>query len=235
MLSGVNLAVPHGGRLALVGPNGAGKTTLLRVLAGLDRAKGGDVLLDGQVLATMTSRERARHMAVVSQNESPPADLLVHELVSLGRLPHRSPWERERTYDHERRALERLGLDDLIDRPVDRLSGGELRRVLIARAIAQEAAVLMLDEPTNHLDLRHQHDVLRTVRDLGVTVVAAIHDLDLVLHYFDEVAVVGDGGIAALGDPALVLTSDVMPAVFGVRTVRVVHPESGRVHLLSER
>ncbi len=231
ILTGVDLAVDVGERVALVGPNGAGKSTLLRVLAGIDAPHFGSVLLRGGDLHSMRSRERAREIAVVSQHELPPADLLVRELVALGRVPHRSPWATEPD-DHALEALDRLGLRAFADRPVDRLSGGELRRVLVARALAQEAPLLVLDEPTNHLDLRHQHELLGIVRDLGLTVVAAIHDLGLAARYFDRVAVVHDGSVVAQGSPDGVLTTDLVQRVFGVRVARVLHPETGEPHLL---
>ncbi|GAA1742728.1 ABC transporter ATP-binding protein [Aeromicrobium alkaliterrae] len=231
ILAGVDLDVATGERVAIVGPNGAGKSTLLRVLAAIDAPHAGTVLLDGQPLSSMPARERARAIAIVSQQEVPPADLLVHELVSLGRVPHRSAWSTD-SGDHASSALDRLGLRDFADRPVDRLSGGELRRVLVARALAQEAPLLVLDEPTNHLDLRHQHELLRTVRDLGLTVVAAIHDLGLAARYFDRVVVVHDGGIAAAGAADEILTPDLVHRVFGVRVTRVTHPETGEPHLL---
>ncbi|HEY1135626.1 MAG TPA: ABC transporter ATP-binding protein [Nocardioides sp.] len=232
VLTDVHLSVPHGSRLALVGPNGAGKSTLLRVLAGLDRPHAGRVLLDGADLARTSDRERARRLAVVSQHELPPADLRVRELVALGRLPHRSPWRTEPDQDLATDALARLGLAHLADRSVDHVSGGELRRVLVARALAQEAELLVLDEPTNHLDLRHQHELLAAVRDLGVTVVAAIHDLDLAGRYFDDVAVVHDGGVTASAPAGDVLTPELLATVFGVAAVRLQHPGTGRWHLV---
>jgi iron complex transport system ATP-binding protein len=233
VLRDVDLAVEHGRRLALVGPNGTGKSTLLRAMAGLDRPHGGRVLVDGVDLRGLRARDRARRIAVVSQTEIPPTDLLVREVVSLGRIPHRSPWERD-DHDDALRALDRLGLAEFADRPVDRLSGGEVRRILLARALAQDADILMLDEPTNHLDPRHQHDVLRMVAGLGLTVVAAMHDLDLVLQYFNEVAVIADGGVARVGAPSEVLSSALIPRVFGVRTSTLRHPSTGITHLVCE-
>ena len=231
ILTGVDLAVGAGERVALVGPNGAGKSTLLRVLAGIEPPHAGSVLLKGDPLHALRPRDRAREIAVVSQHELPPADLLVRELVALGRVPHRSPWATEPD-DQALEALDRLGLRAFTDRPVDRLSGGELRRVLVARALAQEAPLLVLDEPTNHLDLRHQHELLGIVRELGLTVVAAIHDLGLAARYFDTVAVVHDGGVVAHGDPGAVLTTGLVQRVFGVRVAWVRHPETGLTHVL---
>ncbi|MDT0202186.1 ABC transporter ATP-binding protein [Nocardioides sp. AE5] len=230
----VDLTVPRGGRVALVGPNGSGKSTLLRALTGVDRPHAGEVLLKGRPLASFTARERARQMAVVSQHEAPPADLLVRELVALGRLPHRSPWSSEPVDDHAMAALERLDLAHFADRAVDQLSGGELRRVLLARALAQDVDLLVLDEPTNHLDLRHQHELLATVRDLDVTVIAAIHDLHLAARYLDEVVVLHQGRVHGVGDPEEALSAERVAEVFGVHVARVRHPVTGRLHLLVE-
>ncbi len=231
ILSGVDLLVPDGSRTALVGPNGAGKSTLIRALAGLDPLMGGEVYLHERPFAALSRRELARAMAVVPQHSTPPADLTVRELVSLGRLPHRSPWSRDRGDEHALRALERVGLDDFADRPVDQISGGELRRVLLARALAQDTSLLILDEPTNHLDLRHQHELLQLVGTLGVTVVAAMHDLDLAARYFDQIAIVHRGGVTC-GPPSELLTSELVADVFGVQLTRIHNPNTGADHLV---
>jgi len=233
VLTGVDLTVEQGSRWAIVGPNGAGKSTLLRVLAGIDHADRGEVRLRGRPIEQFRLRDRAREIAVVSQHEQPPADLLVRELVVLGRVPHRSPWSTARDDDDLAvSALARLDLGGLADRPVDRLSGGELRRVLVARALAQEASLLILDEPTNHLDLLHQHELLAMVAELDLTVVAAIHDLDLADRYFTHIAVVHDGGVAAQGDPATTLQPELVRQVFGVHLTRIAHPSTGDLRLL---
>ena len=234
ILDGVDLDVRPGEVLGLVGPNGTGKSTLLRTLSGVRRPAAGQVLLHGRPIAGYSSRARAQRIALVGQEEELLADLLVGELVALGRTPHRPPWAGgDRA---ERRAvlaaLERVELADAIDRSVEQLSGGERRRVLLARGLAQEAPILLLDEPTNHLDVRHQLALLDTIRGLDRTVVLAIHDLDLAATACDRIALLHAGRLHAVGTPDEVLRPEIVRTAFGVRATPVVHPITGRTHLL---
>ncbi|MGX6448923.1 ABC transporter ATP-binding protein, partial [Patulibacter sp. S7RM1-6] len=150
------------------------------------------------------------------------------------RTPHRPPWGGGD--DAERRevlaALRAVDLEDAVDRSVERLSGGERRRVLLARGLAQEAPLLVLDEPTNHLDVRHAHALIELVRALDETVVVALHDLNLAMSACDRVAVVHAGRLHAVGPPEEVLTPETVLAVFGIEATPVVHPATGHVHLL---
>ncbi|GGO86058.1 ABC transporter ATP-binding protein [Nocardioides phosphati] len=238
VLSGVDLDVRPGEVLGLIGANGTGKSTLLRVLAGVRPAAAGEVLLGGRPLHQISSRERARQIAFVAQEETAPSDLLVSELVALGRIPHARAWGG--VDSASRRAVaEALRLVDLeyaAGQSMDRLSGGERRRALIARGLAQEAPVLLLDEPTNHLDIKRQLALLRLVRrlcrDRARTVVLALHDLDLAATFCDRIAVLHGGGLFAHGTPAEVLTASVLHDAFGVLATRVTHPLTGRTHLL---
>jgi iron complex transport system ATP-binding protein len=238
VLSGVDLDVRPGEVLGLIGSNGTGKSTLLRVLAGVRPASAGEVLLGGRSLGEISSRERARQVAFVAQEEAAPSDLLVSEMVALGRVPHARAWggldQSSRTAVAE--ALRLVDLEYAAQQSMDRLSGGERRRALIARGLAQEAPVLLLDEPTNHLDIKHQLALMRLVRrlcrSLDRTVVVALHDLDLAATFCDRIAVLHDGGVFALGTPDEVLTPSVLHDAFGVLATRVTHPLTGRTHLL---
>ena len=234
ILSGVGLEVPEGEMLALVGPNGTGKSTLLRTLAGLLPIPSGRVLVAGRDLVKLSPLERARTLAMVGQQEETPADLRVAEVVALGLLPHRPPWSgggrKERNAVAE--ALEQVSMTAYANRGFHQLSGGEQRRVLLARGLAQRTELLLLDEPTNHLDIRHQHALLRMVRGLGRTVIAAIHDLDLAATYFDHIVVLNDGGVAADGKPSEVLTPELVGDVFGMAASMVTDPATGEPRLL---
>ena len=234
ILSGVDLEVPEGEMMALVGPNGTGKSTLLRTLAGLLPIPSGRVLVAGRDLVKLSPLERARTLAMVGQQEETPADLRVAEVVALGLLPHRPPWSgggrKERNAVAE--ALEQVSMTAYANRGFHQLSGGEQRRVLLARGLAQRTELLLLDEPTNHLDIRHQHALLRMVRGLGRTVIAAIHDLDLAATYFDHIVVLNDGGVAADGKPSEVLTPQLVGDVFGMAASMVTDPATGEPRLL---
>ena len=234
ILNGVDLEVPEGEMMALVGPNGTGKSTLLRTLAGLLPIPSGRVLVAGRDLVKLSPLERARTLAMVGQQEETPADLRVAEVVALGLLPPRPPWSgggrKERNAVAE--ALEQVSMTAYANRGFHQLSGGEQRRVLLARGLAQRTELLLLDEPTNHLDIRHQHALLRMVRGLGRTVIAAIHDLDLAATYFDHIVVLNDGGVAADGKPSEVLTPELVGDVFGMAASMVTDPATGEPRLL---
>ncbi|WEV77676.1 ABC transporter ATP-binding protein [Janibacter cremeus] len=233
ILSDVDLDIGRGEMVALVGRNGSGKSTLIRSLTGLRPPVAGSVHVDGSDLTALSPRRRAGHLAHVGQEEGPPEDLLVGEMVALGRIPHRPPWSGG-TKGEERIVLDALaavGLAEQVDRPCQHLSGGERRRAMLARGLAQGTDLLVLDEPTNHLDVHHQIQLLETVRGLGRTVLAAVHDLALAAAHFDRVAVLHEGRLHALGEPAEVLSTDTLREVFAVDAVRLTDPATGRVHL----
>lgn len=226
IVDGVSFAVEEGAWVSLLGPNGAGKTTLLRVLAGLRRFRG-SVRLAGRELAELGRREAARTVALVPQTPVVPPAMSVADYVLLGRTPHMGVLAREGAGDRAAasEALQRLELDSLADRPLSSLSGGELQRAVIARALAQSAPVLLLDEPTTSLDIGHQQQVLELVDELrhadGLTVVAAMHDLTLAAQYGDRIVLVDSGRVLAEGDSGEVLTEQRVASLYGA-TVRVV-------------
>jgi iron complex transport system ATP-binding protein len=225
--------------VALVGPNGAGKTTLLRALTGLV-PHGGDVAIGGRPLARLSTRDRARHVAYVPQHPLIPAAMTVAEYVLLGRTPHLGHFAVETHKDRAIvvEALHALDLTGLRDRPVAELSGGERQRAILARAAAQQSPVLLLDEPTTALDLGHQHQVLEVIdrlrRDLGIIVVAAVHDLALASHYATRLLVLADGALVADGRAVDVVTSENLARYWGV-DAQVLPGARGSVHVLSER
>ncbi len=234
VVSDVELTVPAATRLAVIGPNGAGKTTLLRALSGLDAPASGTICVDDEDLYRMPARHRARTIAVVGQEERPSGELTVAEAVGLGRTPYRNPWSGSVVGDRAiiDHALNAVGLYEWRSRSCVELSGGERHRVVLARALAQRTAALVLDEPTNHLDAAWRLRFMQIIDDLKCTVVAAMHDLDLVLRHFDAVAVVADGGVYAHGPPTEVLNPSLLRQIFGVAGDIIVHPATGRSHLL---
>ncbi|MEU1209357.1 ABC transporter ATP-binding protein [Nocardia sp. NPDC005825] len=234
VVTDVDFEVLPGETVGIVGPNGAGKTTLLRTLAGLIAPTAGAVTVDGRAVHRVSARERARLVSVVGQDETPPADLLVGELVTLGRTPYLPPWgaggpDERAAVEH---ALARVDLAGFEGRAVGRLSGGERQRVLLARALAQDTPVLLLDEPTNHLDITHQLELLALTRELARTVVMSLHDLTLADRFCDRILVLDDGRAHALEPPGVALRPDVLDEVFGVLARRVPDPDSGGTHLV---
>jgi iron complex transport system ATP-binding protein len=233
VLAGIDLRVFAGEMLAIIGPNGAGKSTLLRVAAGVLRPAAGRALLDGRDLSTLSTRERARHIAVVPQEGPIPGGLLVREMVSLGRTPYSrlllGPTGRDRQAVDW--ALAAAGVEDLAERFVDELSGGERQRVILGRALAQQPRLLLLDEPTANLDLHHQVAMLELVRGLsrdhGLAVLAAVHDLQLAALYCDRVALLSVGQVVSQGPPESVLTAPLLLETFGQRVVLSAHPTHG--------
>lgn len=226
VLDHLDLGVEAGEWVSVVGPNGSGKTTLLRVLAGLMPAEG-RVELGGRVVGDLSRRERARLVAVVPQAPVVPAGLTVADYVLLGRTPYLGPLAAEGAADLEAasRVLEQLDLVAFAHRPLGTLSGGERQRVVIARALAQEAPILLLDEPTTALDVGHQQDVLDLVDRLRVahalTVVSTMHDLTLAGQYAHRLALLDEGRVAVTGAADEVLTESNLARFYRAR-VRVV-------------
>ncbi|MBU6259081.1 MAG: ABC transporter ATP-binding protein [Burkholderiales bacterium] len=228
VLRGVDLVLPQGQWTAVVGANGAGKTTLLRLLAGLLRPDAGEVRLRGRALARWPRPARARELAWLAQGSDASHDFTVADCVALGRLPYTGWWGRDGIDD--RRAIERAlaatGAQAWSARRMNTLSGGERQRVLLARALAVQAPVLVLDEPTTFLDPPHQQEVARLLRglacDQGVTVVSVVHDLSLALAA-DHLAVLGDGRLVGAGTPRQALDGDWLTQAFGQRIEVVEH------------
>jgi len=208
--------------VGLLGQNGAGKTTLIRGLMGLLPAAGGDVLLDGRLFAEVPPEQRATMLSYLPQGRQVHWPLDVFHLVALGRLPHQTPFDGLSTNDVKQvnQALAYTDVSHLSDRPVTELSGGELARVLLARALASEPRVLLADEPVAGLDPAHQIDVMRLLADLahkGASVLVVLHDLTLAARYCDRVLVINDGALAGDGPPDEVLTPEVLEDCFGIK------------------
>jgi iron complex transport system ATP-binding protein len=226
IVSDVGLDVPTGGWLCIIGPNGAGKTTLVHAIAGLLH-HGGSVRMWGRPLEARGRRERARTVAIVPQLPAIPESFTVEQYVLLGRTPHLGPLASEGARDLEAvaTALERLDLGWAASRRLDSLSGGELRRAVIARAIAQEAPLLLLDEPTTGLDIAQQLRVLELVDELrradGLTVVSTMHDLTLAGRFAHRFALLSGGRLVAEGPRGEVLLPHVIAEYYGAR-VRVI-------------
>ncbi len=238
VVDAIDLEVAAGEWLALIGPNGAGKTTLLRAIARLVPFAG-SIALDGRSTARMHRAELARLLAVVPQEPSTPPWMTVGEYVLLGRTPHLGPLAKEGRRDREAaaRALARLDLLAYGERRLGTLSGGEKQRAVVARALAQEARIVLLDEPTASLDIGHQQQALDLLDELrgetGLTLVAAMHDLTLGAQYADRMVLLDRGCVAADGGPHDVLTEEAIARHYGA-SIRVVDVE-GRIAVIPSR
>lgn len=227
LLSNVSFSLDEGAVLAIAGPNGAGKTTLLNLLSGIEDLAKGDVWIDGQCLRHLSPQDRARKIAVVSQQEVPDARLEVRNYVALGQIPILAD---RSSRDHLEALDVILGLTNLMelaDKKIEQLSGGERQRAHIARALAQAPSLLFLDEPTNHLDPDAKGRLLSLVTELGITVVMIMHDLVMIPEFATHVALMKSAHLTAFGPVNDILTPQRVRDTFGVDYLYLQH--EGRV------
>ncbi len=220
----IDVSFHQGELVGIIGPNGAGKTTLLRLLSGLLAPTEGGVLLDGDDVAAMPARTRARKLAFMSQESGQAFPFTVLEILLMGRYPHLGRFEQETVADRERarRMLSYVGLPGLEDRPYGEMSAGERQLVLFAKALVQDTPVLALDEPSSNLDIRHQDRIFSMAQELareGRAVAASVHNLGVAAHYCSRLILIEKGRIAAAGRPDEVLRSEILDRVYGIRTL----------------
>ncbi|WP_319452853.1 MULTISPECIES: ABC transporter ATP-binding protein [unclassified Mycobacterium] len=234
LIDGLSIDVGPGRFVGLVGPNGSGKSSLLKAIYRVLRPERGEVSLGGVRASSMSAKAFARTLAVVAQEAPVDVELSVADMVMLGRIPYQGTLGGTSSADRTAAAdaLATVGAADLADRAWPTLSGGEKQRVLLARALAQDGQVLVLDEPTNHLDVRHQFELLRLVRGLGITTLAALHDFNLAAEFCDEIVVLQAGAVVVAGRPSEVLIDEVVHPVFGVHVDHVRNPRTGALRLL---
>ncbi|MEM9566352.1 MAG: ABC transporter ATP-binding protein, partial [Actinomycetota bacterium] len=219
---------------SLIGPNGSGKSTLLKVCTNLLDHQAGSVVVRGDDIAKLSTRQVATRLALLPQGPTTPPYLTVRDLVEQGRFAHVGPLGMLRRSDHEAvtRAINLVGLDHMVNRDVDTLSGGERQRAWLALALAQETPVLALDEPTTFLDIGHQWEVLELVRSLNaernMTVVMVLHDLNHAASFADHLVVLNQGRVIASGDPWDTLTTDLLREVFGIEASIIPDPKTER-------
>ncbi|MFW6048875.1 MAG: ABC transporter ATP-binding protein [Candidatus Bipolaricaulota bacterium] len=240
VLQKLDLSIDNNEFIGLVGPNGSGKTTLLKNIGGVLEPEGGGIYFDGKSLHGFSAKEIATMVAALQQENQVGFDFTVREVVEMGRFPHLNRFERHDVEDHRAVdwALRVTDLEDFSDRYVNQLSGGEKQRVFLALALAQEPDLLLLDEPTSSLDINYQIKIMETVsslKDEGITVIAAIHDLNLAAHYTDRIGMIDNGKIKVLGEPCQVLTQENIARTFGVEVeVKNADPKDF-VHIFPRR
>jgi len=231
-VDGVSLRVPTGSLTAVIGPNGSGKSTLLRLLLGTLESGRGEALFRGRPLSAWERPALAREVGVVPQGEETVFPMTVRELVAMGRYPHLGAWRREGEGDRRAvaAAMERCDVAELASRDATTLSGGELQRARVARALAQEPGALALDEPTVALDVAHEMAIFELLRELGrsgVTILLVTHNLNLAARYAHRLVVLDRGRVAAEGPPAEVLTDELVGRVYRWPVSIVPHPGPG--------
>ncbi len=241
IISGLNLTVQQGKFYSIIGPNGAGKTTLLRTIAGGLQPSQGRILIEGQDLAGLTNKERARKIAYVMQDTAIDFEFSVLDYVLMGRYPYLRVLQNEGTADlaSARKAMEITNTWDLREQNINEISGGERQRVVVARALAQETPIVLLDEPVSQLDLYHQLELLDTLREMvtryGATVVAVLHDLNLAAQYSDYLVLLNKGKIIKEGSPAEIITNEVLAPVYNLEVQVAQNPATGRPYIIPLR
>jgi len=237
-LSNISFDVKKGELAGIVGPNGSGKTTLLGCISGVLKPQKGKVLVYGSDSAAMSAKEAAKRMALVRQQNSIEYGFTVGDIVLMGRNPHLSRWRGESGEDYRaaNEALAAVGITGLKHRLAGTLSGGERQMMVLARALCQQAGIMLLDEPVAGLDIRHQISIMGAVRRLvterGLTAVCVLHDLNLALGYCDSLVMLGNGLVYAGGRPENVLTEENIEKVYGAKVYAV--KKGGRTFVLPD-
>lgn len=227
----VDLTLQPGEWLSLVGANGSGKSTLLKLFSRILTPQQGVIWLDGKSLHHQSAQAIARMLAILPQQQIVPTGLTVRQLVSLGRIPHQ-PWWRweldDQSCEKVEEAMEQTQIQHLSDRPIEQLSGGERQRAFLALALAQNPRVLLLDEPTTYLDIRYQLELLELLKQLnqqqGLTIITVLHDVNLAVRYSDRLAMLHQGRLWVVGEPADVLTPINLQQVFDVEAIVLETP-----------
>ncbi|MGW4799954.1 ABC transporter ATP-binding protein [Nonomuraea sp. NPDC004297] len=235
----LSVTIPDESFTVIIGPNACGKSTLLRALARMLRPRTGAVRLDGSVITSLPSKEVARRLGLLPQSSIVPDGITVADLVARGRYPHQRLMRQWSRADEAAvaEAMRATDVTELADRIVDELSGGQRQRVWLAMALAQETPILLLDEPTTFLDISHQIEVLNLCAELherGRTMVAVLHDLNQACRYATHLIVMRDGRIVAEGDPARIVTPELVHEVFDLRCEIIRDPQSGTPLIVPE-
>lgn len=227
LIDKVDLRISEGETVVIAGPNGAGKSTLLKLLAGLLSPSCGDIRLFGSPLADLSAYQRAQRIAFVDQREQADKRLSTEDYVGLGRIPHQRNASKLSDNESISKALEAVGLIPHRSKRLATLSGGEMQRAILARALCQEPSILLLDEPTNHLDPKAKGSVLSLIASLGVTTVCVLHDLALIPQFADQTVLLDDAAVVVTGPTKDALSKATVKTIFGIELLRFPHPQNG--------
>ncbi len=234
IVDGVSLGIKEGDFVGLVGPNGCGKSTLLKNIYKVYQPDSGSVYIDGKDISALTNRETAKEMSVMQQENNVEFDLPVYDMVMLGRFAHQRFMHTDKI--EERRivldAIKEVGLEGYEDRSFLSLSGGEKQRTLVARALVQQAKLIILDEPTNHLDIGYQYQIMNILKSQNLTVFSSIHDLNVASCYCDKIILMKKGQIVYTGTPEEVFTTEKIRELFGIDTQINVNPVTKKPNII---
>ena len=232
ILQGIDLELRPKEFLGIIGPNGSGKSTFLKCVYRVQKPTTGKIYFNGKKLDEFSYRESALKLAVVAQHNFYNFDFSVLDVVLMGRSPHKKMMERDNAEDYKiaRDALRVVGLEEFGERNFSTLSGGEQQRVILARALTQQTECLVLDEPTNHLDIKYQLEIMDIVKGLGVTVIAAVHDLNIAAMYCDRLIAISGGKVAGIGTPRELLTAEFIKKLYGVDSRVDIEEATGRTN-----
>ncbi|MDG6228723.1 MAG: ABC transporter ATP-binding protein [Candidatus Thermoplasmatota archaeon] len=233
-LRNITLSIPAGSLIGMIGPNGSGKTTLIRCLCGLVKPSGGTIIINSKDLSSLGRRDLARLVGYVPQVQEKPFPVPIFDAVLAGRIPHLEWAPSIYDLDVVSHILSLMDLEDISQRNINTLSGGQMQRVQIARALAQEPLILCLDEPTNNLDIKHQLSLMNLVRNLtrnrNMLTFVSIHDLNLASQYCDRLVLLKNGEIFSSGTPQEVLTRENVRNVFGINVA--IHTHGDLIHIV---
>ena len=234
ILKGIDFTLRDKEFVGIIGPNGSGKSTFLKCVYRVQRPTAGKIFFYGRYIDELSYRESALQLAVVAQHNVYSFDFSVLEVVLMGRSPHKKLLQRDNLEDYQiaRMALAVVGLADFEERSFATLSGGEQQRVILARALTQQTECLVLDEPTNHLDIKYQLQIMDIVKSLDLTVVAAVHDLNIAAMYCDRLVAIKDGLVVGVGTPRDLLTEEFIYEMYEVRSRVDVDAATGRINIV---
>jgi len=232
ILKGITFDVEENTFVGVIGPNGSGKSTMLKSIYGVNRPSGGNIYFEGENLLEVSGKDRAKKIAVLAQESGGQFDFSVQQVVEMGRYPHKDTLENYSKHDLEivDRVLREMKLDNYRERSFNTLSGGEKQRVLIARLLVQESKFIILDEPTNHLDIGYQIEIMNIIKKMGVTVLSAIHDMNMAAIYCDKLVIMKNGEVVTQGSVEETLTSEMLKNLFNVDAE--IHDLKGRKHVI---
>ena len=236
ILKGVSIDSKNREFIGIIGPNGSGKSTLLKCIYRILKPNNGCIMLGEEDISKMSVKESAKKLAVVAQHNYYNFDFSVGEVVLMGRSPHKKSLEPDNSEDYDivNESLEKVGMLGFKNRSFSTLSGGEQQRVILARALAQQTPCLILDEPTNHLDIKYQLSLLNIVKSLNLTIISAIHDLNIASMYCDRLFVMKNGRIVGMGTPQEVLSKEFIKEIYDI-DVEIVYDSKGDLHILYSR